>query len=149
MKKEENLPPRYTESSLPARFDSWIKQVLDGLIYNEVRSYMRQMRRLPEIATEDIDDIAVSDPPMEEEFVEIIIGSTPLMLSNKKLAKALGQISERKQQVLEATIVLGIPAHTVAKALGLDEQVVYNYKSLGLKELRRLMEDGNEESEEG
>ena len=135
MKKDENYTPRYTENSLPERFDSWIKKILEGLVYNEVRSCARRMIRQPEFTTEEIDDAAFYDPFSEDELIEVLFGSTPLLLKNKKLAESLGKISKRQQEAIEGTIVLGIPVRVVAKLLGIDEQLVRNYRSRGLDEL--------------
>ena len=145
MKKDENYTPRYTENSLPERFDSWIKKVLEGLVYNEVRSCARRMIRQPEFTTEDIDDAAFYDPFSEDELIEVLFGSTPLLLKNKKLAESLGKISKRQQEAIEGTIVLGIPVRVVAKLLGIDEQLVRNYRSRGLDELRSMMEGFEDE----
>ena len=145
MQNDENINPHYTENSLPARFDSWIKKILDGLIYNEVKSYARRKRRQPEYTTENLDNLAFYDPFEEEELVEILVGSSPLLLKNRKLAESLGKISARKQQVIEGTIVLGIPISVLAELLGLDPQIVSNYKLRGLNELRSMMEGSEDE----
>ena len=145
MKKEENYTPRYTENSLPERYDSWIKKVLEGLVFNEVRSFARMKSRTPEFTSEDIDNVAFYDPASEEEMVEVLIGSTPLMLRNKRLAESLGKISRRQQEAIEGTIVLGIPVRVMAKLLGIDEQLVRNYRSRGLNELRSMMEGFEDE----
>ena len=145
MKNEENYIPNYTENSLPERFDSWIKKVLDNLIYNEVRSLARNVRRQPEFSTGNIDALATCDPFEDDEFVEIMLGSTPLILKDKKLAEALGKISRRKQQAIEGTIILGIPVSTLAEILGINEQIVRNYKNRGLDELRELLEGSDDE----
>ena len=145
MKNEESFEPHYTEGSLPERFDSWITQVLENLIYTEVRSYKRRKMRLPEFTTENIDEIASYDPDKDEELKEILLGNTPLILKSSKLAAALPKISPRKQQVIEGTIVLGIPVKIVAETMGLSEHIVSNYKYLGLNELRAMMEGDKDE----
>lgn len=145
MKNDSIYNPVYTENSLPERFDSWIKKVLDKLIYNEVRSYARKKMREMVISSENIDNLAAYDPFEEDELVEILLGETPILLKDKKLAESLGKIGKRKQQVIEGTIILGIPVHVLAELLGLDPQIVSNYKLRGLSELRSMMEGSEDE----
>ncbi len=145
MQKEENYAQQYTENSLPERFDSWIKKVLENLIFNEVRSCARKKIRQSEYSAEDIDNIAVYDPFAEEELIEILLGNTPLLLKDRKLAESLGKISKRKQQAIEGTIILGIPVNMLAEILGIDEQIIRNYKKRGLDELRSMMEGSEDE----
>ena len=145
MQNKDDYTPHYTENSLPERFDSWIKKVLESLIYNEVRSFARKKIRQQEVFSEEIEKIAVYEPFEEDELIEVLLGDTPLMLKDKKLANALGKISKRKQQAIEGTIILGIPVSIVAKLLGLEEQIVRNYRNRGLSELRSMMEDMEDE----
>jgi|GEM_PF-6854434 len=145
MQKEENYAQQYTENSLPERFDSWIKKVLENLVFNEVRSCARRKISQPEFFSEDIDNLAVFDPFGDEELIEILLGNTPVMLKDRKLAESLGKISKRKQQAIEGTIILGIPIKIVAEMLGIDEQIVRNYKNRGLDELRSMMEGSEHE----
>ncbi len=146
MSKDDNR--HYTEGSLPARFDSWISRVLDNLAFTVVRSYYRKTKNAREILMGDIEDMAVADPFAEEDLYKILLGETPLKIRNKKLAKGLSQLSPRKQQVIEGTIVLGIPVSLLADMLGLDDQIVSNYKYVGLKMLRKIMEEDDSEQEE-
>ena len=46
MKNDKAFGSMYTEDSLPERYDSWIKKVLDRLIFNEVRSLARRKRKI-------------------------------------------------------------------------------------------------------
>ena len=89
--------------------------------------------------------MAVFDPFGDEELIEILLGNTPVMLKDRKLAESLGKISKRKQQAIEGTIILGIPIKIVAEMLGIDEQIVRNYKNRGLDELRSMMEGSEHE----
>jgi len=135
----------YSDGSLPERFDSWVTRILRNLINTEVRSFYREKTRVAEILTDDIEELAQYDPFSVESF-DFIVGETPMILENERLAKALQKISHRKQQVIEGTIILGIPTDVVAKKLGVSNQIVRNYKYRGLSELRELM---NEEEGEG
>lgn len=145
MKKDNEFNSMYTENSLPERYDSWIKKVLDGLIFNEVRSYARKKRREMETLSENIENLAAYEPFEEEELVEILLGDTPILLKDQKLASSLSRIGKRKQQAIEGTIILGIPVHILAELLGLDPQIVSNYKLRGLSELRSMMEGSEDE----
>ena len=143
--KKDNSSHGYTEGNLPGRFDSWISHTLDNLIFNVVRSYARQLKNDPEFLADDLEERACFDPFSEEELNEILLGNTPLMIRNKKLARGLKKLSPRKQQVIEGTIVLGIPVSLLAETLGLDDQTVSNYKYDGLRILKQFMEDEDDE----
>ena len=141
MKNEHDAASAYTEGSLPERFDSWVSHTLENLINNVVRSYARKVKNAREVSVEDMDERAFFDPYSEEELNEILLGKTPVLIRNKKLAKGLEKLSPRKQQIIEGTIVLGIPIELLAEMLGLDNGTVRNYKYDGLRILREFMED--------
>ena len=145
MKDDKDYDSMFTEDSLPERYDSWIKKVLDGLIFNEVRSFARRKRREMEILSDNIENLATLEPFEEEELEEILLGETPILLKDKKLAASLSKIGRRKQQAIEGTIILGMPIHVLAELLGLDPQIVSNYKLRGLDELRSMMEGSEDE----
>ena len=134
MKNEHDAASAYTEGSLPERFDSWVSHTLENLINNVVKNAR-------EVSVEDMDERAFFDPYSEEELNEILLGKTPVLIRNKKLAKGLEKLSPRKQQIIEGTIVLGIPIELLAEMLGLDNGTVRNYKYDGLRILREFMED--------
>ena len=77
--------------------------------------------------------------------METLLGSTTILLKDRKLAECLGKISERKQQAIEGIIILGISVSVMAKTLDLDEQVVRNYKNRGIDDLRDMMEGSDDE----
>ena len=136
----------FTEGSLPERFDSWIKKTLENLIRTEVRSYKRWRVRMAENMVDDM-DLCVSYDPFDcgDDFTEIYVGDTPVILENKKLAEALLKMSHKKRKVIEGTVILGVPVRIVAKQLGLDEHTVRSYKYLTLNKLRALMEEEDDE----
>ena len=145
MKNDKAFDSMYTEDSLPERYDSWIKKVLDGLILNEVRSLARKKRREKEILSQNVENLAACEPFEEEELVEILLGDTPIMLKDEKLAASLSKIGRRKQQAIDGTIILGMPVGVLADLLGLDPRIVSNYKLRGLDELRSMMEGSEDE----
>ncbi len=147
MNYKNTVDVNYSEGSLPERYDSWIKKTLENLIKNEVRSFRRWKARHKEILVDNIDflDYMESYDPFEEEAAEIPLGDTPVIIEDERLARILSGMAQKKQRVIEGTIVLGIPVKIVAKKLGLDEHTVRNYKCLTLNELRALMEGEEDE----
>ena len=143
MNDKNTADVNYSEGSLPERYDSWIKKTLKNLIMNEVRSFKRWKARHKEILVDNIDFldyIESYDPFEEDEAAEIPLGDTPVIIEDERLARILSGMTQKKQRVIEGTIILGIPVRIVAKKLGLDEHTVRNYKCLTLNELRTLME---------
>ena len=141
MKNEANSIPRFTENSLPERFDSWVTKTLQYLVFNEIRTIKRMQMSMPEIKMKDMDQMAYEDSyEVDDDAEEVLIGSIPIRIKNKKLAKVLPKIGKRKQQVIVGTIILGIPNRVLAELLGIDERILRNYKSRGLSEIRSRME---------
>ncbi len=131
--------------NLAERYDSWIKQTLNNLISNEVRTYYRNMVRLNEYLVEIQDDLSQSYDPFDEDNQDVKLGESSIKVKNERLANALGRLGLRKQQVLEDTVVLEIPVGIVADELNLDPQTVSNYKYESLRLLRKIMEDDPDE----
>ncbi len=131
--------PEKKRGNLPERFDSWIKQTLNNMISNEVRTYYRECRRAHEVLVEP-EDIPESYDPFDEVNQEVRLGDSSIKIKDERLARALSKLGLRKRQVLEGTVVFGIPVAVVADELNLDTQTVSNYKYEGLRFLRRLME---------
>lgn len=141
MKNETNSIPRFTENSLPERFDSWVTKTLQYLVFNEIRTIKRMQMSMPEIKMKDMDQMAYEDSyEVDDDAEEVLIGSIPIRIKNRKLAKVLPKIGKRKQQVIVGTIILGIPNRVLAELLGIDERILRNYKSRGLSEIRSRME---------
>ena len=141
MQNNEERAPRYTENSLPERYDSWIKKVLRNLIQTEIRSYKRKKKNQLYIIVRDVDDERTYDPFEEGIPITVMCGSSPVELRNEQLAKCLAGMSGRKQQVIEGVFLSGISTRKLSEMLGVDEAVIRNYKKRGLDELRNGMED--------
>ncbi len=136
--------PKAKRGNLYERFDSWIKQTLKHMISNEVRTYYRNYRKVREIPMDE-EVMNGSYDPFEEKDMEIIFGDSSITIRDERLANALGKLGTRKQQVLEGTIIFGMPVGEVARELNLDTQTVSNYKYESLKILRKMMEDDPDE----
>lgn len=139
MRTKKVFIPKYTEGSLSERFDSWTKQVLKNLVLSVLRDFCRSRDRLPEFLVGDFEELAVAAPTQKETKV-IVLGNTPIILEDQKLASSLDALGLRKQQALEGVVVLGLPLKEVAKKLGVSVQMVSNYKWRGLHDLREMME---------
>lgn len=137
--------PEEKRGNLAERYDSWIKQTLNNLISNEVRTYYRNVVRLNEYLVEMQDDLSQSYDPFDEDKQYVKLGESSIKVKNERLANALGRLGLRKQQVLEDTVVLEIPVGIVADELNLDPQTVSNYKYESLRLLRKIMEDDPDE----
>lgn len=141
---EGTQTPMYTEGSLPDRFDKWMKVTLSYLMKTEVRSYLRAKKGRKEIFVEDVNHLLTEDsfcdPFSEPEKETIRIGNTPVALTNERLVRAIGNLSHRKKQVIEATVIHELPVKQVASSLRLAEQTVMNYKYAALRSLKKQME---------
>ena len=144
MIKEEIQTVMYTEGSLPDRFDKWMKVTLGYLLKTEVRSYLRAKKGRKEVFIEDMNHLLTEeyfcDPFSEPEKEMIRIGDTQVALTNERLVRAIGNLSHRKKQVIEATVIHELPVRLVARRLRLAEQTVMNYKYAALKSLKKQME---------
>lgn len=145
MQYDDMSTPQYTENSLPERFDSWIKQVLRRLVQNEVRSYKREMKRRNEIFVAKVDDLGTYDPFEDDGEYDRILSASENRIRDKKLAEAFEGITKRQRQVIEGTILLEIPVTVLARKMGLNEKTIHNHMSLGLDELRNILEGTDNE----
>ena len=141
---EEAQTPIYTEGSLPERFDKWVKVTLSHLIKTEVRSYLRAKKGRKEVFVEDVNHLLTEDSFCdlfsEPEKETIRIGNTAVALTNERLVRAIGNLSHRKKQVIEATVIHELPVKQVASSLKMAEQTVMNYKYAALRSLKEQME---------
>ena len=101
------------QGSLSERFDGFTKKTLKNLIRTELRTYVRQRKRDPEISLEGLEE---------------------------ELAMAIEQLKERHRQILGYAVVEEMPVDAIANLINLAEKSVRNYKYEALRLLRENLE---------
>lgn len=159
MKKESIVVHVYTEGSLPARFDAWIRRTLEYLVMEEVQSLARKKRRQAEMSMEDMPDLiiaadifgrpaqSVSEAAEVWEEHDLECGGKSIIVHDEALARALRQLSPRRRQVLAEAFWGGNSSGEIAKKLGLAIQTVENHKCTALNQLRIWIKESDEEDE--
>ena len=149
MSKKHHDRSRFTEESIPERFDCWSKKTIKNFVRNEVRKHVRERRRNGEMLYDYLDGEkeAFYDPFDETGDEKVLIGVTTVRLKNDSLIKAIRSLSERDKKILESAVLLEYPTSSIAEELGITEKSLYEMKSRLLRYLRNEMSKGGEADE--
>ena len=120
----------------PARFSSWLYTIA----LNECRMRFRRQQRVRQSSIED------------EPSVELTLASTESSPEDRaahgqqvtRLRRALSQLPEEQRAVILMKEYQGLKFHEIAEVLEMPLSTVKSRMYLGLKTLRRLMEDADE-----
>ena len=147
---------RYTIGSLPERFDSWIRKTLENLVMTEVRSFACKKRKQAEVSLEEIPELFVAADitgrpalsvseaaKVREEDSVLKSKGEDVVVHDRGLARAMKQLSPRRQQVLIEVFWEERSAGEIARMLNLAKQTVENHKCTALNQLRIWMKESD------
>ena len=131
----------YDDETVARRFISWYCKVIRNEIRNGLKKLITEKQHFQMIDIEELEDIPSYEQSMTAEGEIVVIGSTPVMISDTRLASGLKHLSPRKRKVLESSIILRLPIRIIAQEMRISEQTVKNYRYDSLRFLRIWLEE--------
>ncbi len=130
-----------SDEELLKRFYCWYYRVMKNEFRNELKKLIIHKRRFNEVNLEELGKVMSFIQPMDIEEETVLVGSTPVIITDSKLATVIKRLSSRMTRVIEGTVILQLPIGIIAKEMNISEQTVKNYKRDGLRCLKRWLED--------
>ncbi len=124
---------------LRARFTVW----LDTVVYRAKLKYLRRQEKEPDVVS--IDDVPERYLEWYEQGYTLQgVRQADFEFEEEKLAHAFSQLPLMRKEVLRLLFVEEKEPAEIAARLNCSVQHVYNQRSLALKKLRQLLEEGGD-----